>query len=80
MGARKCKKRNYAHLIPWVYISRIVAAATLAKDDFKSTAIFSAIEEALKADGPALVSKVRYMSGWSCTTMPISATCCVMSK
>ncbi|KAK4308920.1 hypothetical protein Pmani_019415 [Petrolisthes manimaculis] len=37
----------------------IVAAATLAKDDFKSAAIFNAIEEALKADGPALVSKVK---------------------
>jgi len=37
----------------------IVAAATLAKDDFKSAVIFNAIEQALKADGPALVNKVK---------------------
>lgn len=62
---RTYKKLNYSiymYLFQCAYISRIVATATLAKDDFKSTAIFSAIEEALKADGPALVSKVRYLS------------------
>ncbi|MPC37309.1 Non-specific lipid-transfer protein [Portunus trituberculatus] len=39
-------------------IGRIVAAAT-SSEDFKSAAIFSAIEKALKEDGPALVGKVK---------------------
>lgn len=37
----------------------IVAAATKAAEGFQSAAIFNAIQEALKADGPTLVNKVK---------------------
>lgn len=45
-------------VIFYVYWNSIVAEATAAEEEFQSAAIFSAIKNALEADGPALVKKV----------------------